>query len=508
MTLSYADGVSATPLLGETIGDNLARTAAAHPDADALVSCHQGLRWTYAELDERVDRAAAALIAAGLEAGDRLGIWSPNRAEWTLLQYATARVGIIQVSVNPAYRTSELAYALRQSGCRMLVAAPSFKTSDYVAMTAEVRAGAARARARDLLRHPGVGRAPGGRQRDLHRRGARPRRRGRLRRPDQHPVHERHDRLPQGRDALPPQHPQQRLLRGRAHPPHGRGPALHPRPLLPLLRPGDGQPRLHHPRRLHGHPRGLVRARGHAARRPGRALHRPLRRAHDVHRRARAQRLRRVRPDQPAHRDHGRLAVPGRGHAAGHRPHAHGGGDHRLRHDRDLAGLDPDRRRRPARAPRRHRRSRAPARGGQGRRARIRPRPAAGRAGRAVHARLQRDARLLERPRAHRRGHRRRPLDAHRRPRDHGRRGLPEHRRADQGHDHPRRREPLPARGRGVPLHAPGHRRRPGHRRAGRALRRGAHGLDHPARGPDAWTRTACARSARARSPTTRCRAT
>ena len=139
MTLSYADGANATPLLGETIGDNLARTAAAHPDADALVSCHQGLRWTYAELDERVDRAAAALIAAGLGAGDRLGIWSPNRAEWTLLQYATARVGIIQVSVNPAYRTSELEYALHQSGCRMLVAAPSFKTSDYAAMTAEVR---------------------------------------------------------------------------------------------------------------------------------------------------------------------------------------------------------------------------------------------------------------------------------------------------------------------------------------------------------------------------------
>ena len=139
MTVSYADGASATPLLGETIGDNLARTAAAHPDADALVSCHQGLRWTYAELDERVDRAAAALIAAGLEAGDRLGIWSPNRAEWTLLQYATARLGIIQVSVNPAYRTSELSYVLRQSGCRMLVAAPSFKTSDYMGMTAEVR---------------------------------------------------------------------------------------------------------------------------------------------------------------------------------------------------------------------------------------------------------------------------------------------------------------------------------------------------------------------------------
>jgi fatty-acyl-CoA synthase len=139
MTLSYADGASETPLLGETIGDNLARTATAHPAADALVSPHQDVRWSYAEFDERVDRAAGALIAAGLDPGDRLGIWSPNRAEWTLLQYATARAGIIQVSVNPAYRTSELEYALRQSGCRMLVAAPAFKTSDYVAMTEEVR---------------------------------------------------------------------------------------------------------------------------------------------------------------------------------------------------------------------------------------------------------------------------------------------------------------------------------------------------------------------------------
>src|SRR5919201_235896 len=139
MAPSYAHGASETPLLGETIGDNLARTAAAHPDADALVSCHQGVRWSYGEFDERVDRTAAALIAAGLEPGDRLGIWSPNRAEWTLLQYASARAGVIQVSVKPAYRTSELDYALRQSGCRMLVAAPSFKASDYVAMTEEVR---------------------------------------------------------------------------------------------------------------------------------------------------------------------------------------------------------------------------------------------------------------------------------------------------------------------------------------------------------------------------------
>src|SRR3954454_19416744 len=136
--LSYAHGVSDTPLLGETIGENLARTAARVPDAEALVSCHQGIRMTYAELDAAATRGARALLAAGLEPGDRVGIWSPNRWEWTLTQYATARAGIILVNVNPAYRTSELEYALNQSGRRMLAAAQSFKTSDYVAMVNEV----------------------------------------------------------------------------------------------------------------------------------------------------------------------------------------------------------------------------------------------------------------------------------------------------------------------------------------------------------------------------------
>ena len=137
--LSYAHGASTTPLLGETIGANLERTVARVPDAEALVSRHQGIRLTYAELDEEVDRAARALLAAGLAPGDRLGIWSPNRAEWVLIQYATAKAGVILVNVNPAYRTSELEYALNQSGCRMLVAAPAFKTSDYAAMIEEVR---------------------------------------------------------------------------------------------------------------------------------------------------------------------------------------------------------------------------------------------------------------------------------------------------------------------------------------------------------------------------------
>ena len=139
MQPSYVHGASATPLLGQTIGENLDRAVAQWGDREALVSCHQDLRYTYAELGETVDRLARALLATGLEPGDRLGIWSPNRAEWVLVQYATAKAGIVLVNLNPAYRTSELEYALRQSGCRALIAAPAFKTSDYAAMIESVR---------------------------------------------------------------------------------------------------------------------------------------------------------------------------------------------------------------------------------------------------------------------------------------------------------------------------------------------------------------------------------
>jgi len=137
--LSYAHGASSAPLLGETIGANLERTARRLPDAEALVCCHQDVRWSYRELDERVDALARGLVAAGLQVGDRVGIWSPNCAEWALVQFATAKAGLILVTVNPAYRATELEYVLRQSGCRMLVAARSFKSSDYVAMIEEVR---------------------------------------------------------------------------------------------------------------------------------------------------------------------------------------------------------------------------------------------------------------------------------------------------------------------------------------------------------------------------------
>jgi fatty-acyl-CoA synthase len=137
--LSYAHGASSVPLLGETIGANLERVVARWPEAAALVCRHQAVRWSYRELNERVDALARGLVAAGLQAGDRVGLWSPNCAEWVLVQFATAKAGVVLVNVNPAYRETELAFALRQSGCRMLVAARSFKTSDYAAMIAEVR---------------------------------------------------------------------------------------------------------------------------------------------------------------------------------------------------------------------------------------------------------------------------------------------------------------------------------------------------------------------------------
>src|SRR3954454_8700530 len=136
---SYASGPSDQPLLGETIGAILARIAATHPDAEAVVDVPSGGRWTYAQLHADVRRLAAGLLAAGIRPGDRVALWSPNRAEWILLQHATATMGAILVNINPAYRTHELSYALRQSGARMLVAVPIFKTSDYRAMVEEVR---------------------------------------------------------------------------------------------------------------------------------------------------------------------------------------------------------------------------------------------------------------------------------------------------------------------------------------------------------------------------------
>src|SRR5690348_6105842 len=137
--LSYAHGAYPEPLLGETIGQNLDRTIARVPDSEALVSFQQGLRYTYAEFGAAVDGLAGGLLAAGLTKGDRIGVWGPNRAEWTLVQYATAKAGVILVNINPAYRVSELQYALAQSGCRWIVSTRELRGSDFVAMVDQVR---------------------------------------------------------------------------------------------------------------------------------------------------------------------------------------------------------------------------------------------------------------------------------------------------------------------------------------------------------------------------------
>ncbi|CAM3667870.1 AMP-binding protein [Nocardiopsis rhodophaea] len=131
MTKSYTSGASPQPLLGDTIGENLDRTAEAFPGREALVDVPSGRRWTYAQFAAAVDDVALGLLAMGIERGDRVGIWSPNRPEWALVQYATAKVGAIMVNINPAYRSHELEFVLNQSGVRLLVAAQRHKTGDY-----------------------------------------------------------------------------------------------------------------------------------------------------------------------------------------------------------------------------------------------------------------------------------------------------------------------------------------------------------------------------------------
>jgi fatty-acyl-CoA synthase len=137
---SYASGTSAVPLLGETIGENFRRMVAAYPDREALVDRGSGRRFSYRQLADEVDACALGLLERGIQPGDRVGIWAPNCAEWVFVQYATAGMGAILVNINPAYRTHELGYVLKQAGIRLLVAAPAFKSSDYRAMVADVRA--------------------------------------------------------------------------------------------------------------------------------------------------------------------------------------------------------------------------------------------------------------------------------------------------------------------------------------------------------------------------------
>jgi fatty-acyl-CoA synthase len=131
---SYVHGASDIPLIGETIGVHFDRVVARFPERDALVVRHQGIRWNYRELQRQVDAFAAGLVALGLKPGERIGIWSPNNAEWVVTQFATAKAGLILVNINPAYRLTELEYALNKSGCVALITAARFKSSDYIQM--------------------------------------------------------------------------------------------------------------------------------------------------------------------------------------------------------------------------------------------------------------------------------------------------------------------------------------------------------------------------------------
>src|ERR1035438_2521533 len=131
---SYVHGNSGPPLIGKTIGALLDEVSATDGAREALVVAHQKIRWTYSELKSRSDAFASGLLSLGLEPGDRVGIWAPNCAEWTIAQFATAKAGLILVNINPAYRLGELEHVLRAVECRALITAARFKTSDYVAM--------------------------------------------------------------------------------------------------------------------------------------------------------------------------------------------------------------------------------------------------------------------------------------------------------------------------------------------------------------------------------------
>jgi fatty-acyl-CoA synthase len=136
--ISYDHGVSTKKLIGETIGNFFDRTVETHRDREALVARHQNVRWSWGELGRRVDDLAAGLLSLGLERGDRVGIWSPNRYEWTLVQFATAKAGLVLVNVNPAYRRAELEYAMNKVECKALVLAPALKTSNYLEIVSDL----------------------------------------------------------------------------------------------------------------------------------------------------------------------------------------------------------------------------------------------------------------------------------------------------------------------------------------------------------------------------------
>src|SRR6516225_394512 len=138
LDLSYVYGASDQPLIGKTVGQFFDEASAQWASRPALIVRQQNLQLTYAELRQAVDKLAAGLLTLGLDPGDRIGIWSPNNSEWVLTQFATAKAGLILVNINPSYRVAELEYALNKVGCKALILAASFKTSDYIGMLREL----------------------------------------------------------------------------------------------------------------------------------------------------------------------------------------------------------------------------------------------------------------------------------------------------------------------------------------------------------------------------------
>ena len=364
---SYTSGISTVPLLGDTIGANLDRTAARVGDHEALVECATGRRWTYPQLVADVDAFALGLHELGIAKGDRVGIWAPNCAEWVLVQYGTAKLGVVLVNINPAYRTHELSYVLEQAGISVLVAAPQFKTSDYRAMVAEVRDSCPALREVLFLGDPAWDRLMAtGRAAD---RALLAERETQLSADD--PINIQYTSGTTGfpKGATLTHH---NLLNNGFFVGEGCGYTEADRVCIPV-------PYYH----CFGMGMGNLGCTSHGSTMvipaPGFDPALTLQAVQDE----RCTSLYGVPtmfiaelalPDfasydlsSPADRDHGRLAVPGRGDEAGGRGDGHGRGDHLLRDDRDLPGVHPDRRRRRPGPPHLHRRAHPPAPGEQGR---------------------------------------------------------------------------------------------------------------------------------------------
>ena len=323
MNLSYAHGPSDVALLDQTIGENLRATVERFPEREALVVAHQHYRATYAELWLQVDRVARALIAHGVRKGDRVGIWAPNRHEWVVTQFATARAGAILVTINPGYKAAELRHALNTAGVSLLVHARGFRETNYVTLLDTIRADCPALRETIVLEDDwDAFVASGERVTDASLAA---------REASLHPDDAINIQYTSGTTGAPKgatlthhnilnnAYFTARTLRlRRARPSMRTGAAL------PHVRHGARHPRLRNPRRMHGPARRVVRR--HRRPRDGRdrALHLALRRADDVHRRTRRARLRALRSLQPSDRDDGRRSLPGRGDDAGARAHAHG----------------------------------------------------------------------------------------------------------------------------------------------------------------------------------------